>query len=565
MTKDTKILRAFGNRCIVNADYSKAIRCATELLALDEADVDAMYMAAAAYMHNGEYATAIAMAERALEIKSDYIGIYVVLAYCYKKQYAIEKEIAILIQASQIAGNTNFQGEICSLLGSAYSKLGQHNKAMRWFSQASEIEKDNEKKIIEYSNYLFLTNYTMDLTAKQMLLAHTAYNKFFENTFRYNHDNRGYRKNKLRIGYVSPDFRNHAVVYFSYSLLSEFTEAEFEVYCYSNGTEDAITKKLKTMTTAWRDISRLGHDDAARLIYEDKIDILVDLAGHTANNSLPIFARKPAPVQISGIGYFNTTGLKEMDYFLTDIYCDPLGGNDKYFTEKLMRLPHTHLCYTPKVDMPGCQGAPCQKNGFVTFGSFNNFSKVTDNLLTIWWNILKQVPGSKLILKSLVFASAYARQQAMERMEKAGMDIERIELREFSSDYLAQYHEVDIALDTYPYPGGATTCEALYMGVPVISLVGKRHGARFGYSILRNIGLEECAVFSEDEYIERAVAIAQDKDLLDVLHKNLRPLLKKSYLMDAKQYISDVESAYRQIWEELVCNKGLLRRTDKDE
>jgi predicted O-linked N-acetylglucosamine transferase (SPINDLY family) len=553
MVKDKNYLKVRGNSCIIAGDYQGAIRCAEELLALDKNDIDAMYMAAASYMNNNEYEKAIAMCNQALTINRNYIGLYVVLAHCYKRQFKIAEELDVLNQALEIAEESRFSGEIYSMLGSVYSFLGEHSKSMECFLRACLSEKNNEKKIIEYSNYLFETNYILDISNEEMLKDHNGYNSFFKDICQYQHHSRR-SKNKLRIGYVSPDFHKHAVVFFSYPLLANFTKSDFEVYCYSNGREDGVTQGLKTLVTAWRDIRGMNPENAAKLIYDDNIDILVDLAGHTANNCLTILARKPAPIQVSCIGYFNTTGLKEMDYFFTDIYCDPIGQNDNYFSEKLLRLPHSHFCYTAQENMPECQGMPCKKNDFITFGCFNNFSKVTDELLVLWRRILEQVPDSKLILKSRVFASEFGRQRALNRMQELGLEVERIDLRPFSSDYLEQYHEVDIALDTYPYPGGATTCEALYMGVPVISFVGERHGARFGYSILKNLGLEECIASSGDEYVQKAIAFAGDRELLDVLHKNLRTLMRKSSLMDAKQYIEDIEMAYHRMWEKF-CSR----------
>jgi len=553
MAYDKNALIRLGNSSIMNGEYQKAIQCAEKILAFNQRDVDAMYMAAASYMNCNAYEKAIAMGNKLLAVNPNYVGIYVVLAHCYKKQFKLVEELEILNKAIAVAAQSSFSGEIYSLLGSVYSLLGLHKKSMEYFLRSCLAEKNTDKKIIEYSNYLFETNYVADISNKEMLKDHMGYNSFFKEVHRYKHDCRR-AKNKLRIGYISPDFHQHAVVFFSHSLLGNFTKNEFEVFCYSNGVEDGITQNLKSLVTVWRDIRGMRVEHISELIYQDEIDILVDLAGHTANNCLAILARKPAPLQLSCIGYFNTTGLNEMDYFLTDLHCDPVGKNNQYFSEQLVRLPHSHFCYTPKSDMPVCKEAPCKQNGFITFGCFNNFSKVTDELLVLWKKILEQVPNSKLILKSRIFASEFGKQMALERMNAIGLAVEQIELRPFSSDYLEQYHEIDIALDTFPYPGGATTCEALYMSVPVISLVGERHGSRFGYSILKNVGLDECIAFSSEEYVQKAIAFAGDHELLDLLHENLRTLMKKSSLMNAKQYINDVETAYHHMWEKF-CHK----------
>jgi predicted O-linked N-acetylglucosamine transferase (SPINDLY family) len=551
MEKDKLQLQALGNRYICEQNYRSAIACAEKLIALDFTDCDALYMAAASYMNLGEFEQAVIMAKRIVALNVDYIGAYMVLAYSYKKQFKLYEEISALEFALKIAKqseiHTSIASEIFSLLGSAYSLLGQNKKSKECFLQSCEIEPNINQKNVEYSNYLFATNYGLDMNNDEIYTAHVKYNEFFRDVVRHQHHSIQ-EKTTLKIGYISPDFHQHAVVFFSYQLLANFNKNEFHVTCYSNGSSDGTTQQLKGVVSAWRDVRGLSADEAAKVIKEDEIDILVDLSGHTAHSCLPILARKPAPIQVSCIGYFNTTGLKEVDYFLTDIHCDPIGKNDDYFSEKLVRLPHSHFCYTAGSDFPEITGAACMKNGFITFGSFNNFTKVTDEVFMLWRNILERVPQSKLVLKSRAFASDYALEVVTKRLHTLGFEIARVELRPFSHDYLRQYHEIDIALDTYPYPGGATTCEALYMGVPVVTLAGNRHGSRFGYSILKNIGLDECIAYSGEEYIQKAITIASDQELLDLLHKHLRMMMLSSSLMNGQQYVAEVEQAYKKMW-----------------
>lgn len=558
MVEDKLNLQALGNRYICEKHYRKAIECAKKLIALDCTDCDALYMAAASYMNNGELDRAVSIAKQIIELNPNYIGAYMVLAYSYKKQFKLKDELAALEDALYIADESAKQiavvSEIYSLLGSVYSLLGENKKSMDSFLKSYEHEQNMNQKIVEYSNYLFAMNYALDINNEDMYIAHVKYNEFFENVVRYEHPSIQ-EKNLLKIGYISPDFHQHAVVFFSYQLLANFSKDQFHVTCYSSGCSDGTTEQLKGLVSDWREIRGLSADEAAKLIKEDGIDILVDLSGHTAHNCLPILARKPAPIQVSGIGYFNTTGLKEVDYFLTDMHCDPIGKNDDSFSEKLVRLPHSHFCYTAGSDFPELKSAPCIKNGFITFGSFNNFTKVTDEVLVLWKETLARVPNSKLVLKSRIFASDYGIEQVNQRLNALGFELMRVELRPFSHDYLEQYHDIDIALDTYPYPGGATTCEALYMGVPVITLAGGRHGARFGYSILKNIGLDECIAYSGEEYIQKAVTIAKETELLDLLHKHLRTMMLSSSLMDGRQYVRDVEQAYKTMWRQLVSSK----------
>ena len=333
-------------------------------------------------------------------------------------------------------------------------------------------------------------------------------------------------------------------MFFSYALITNHDKNLFEVYCYSAGnTFDAVTKNIKSAVNVWRDISNLSDEDAAKIIRADEIDILFDLSGHSNGNRLPILAYRPAAVQISGLGYMNSTGLNCVDYFLSDVNCV---GDTKFFTESLIAMDHSHFCYAPLKQFPAVNH---RENHFVTFGCFNNFSKVTDSILTAWGKILAAVPKSKLILKHKIFDTAEGKDFVLKRLENLSLNTKQIELRGLSKDYLNEYNEIDIALDTAPYNGGLTTCEALLMGVPVISLVGDRHGSRIAYSILKNIGVEELATANLDEYVQRTVSLANDKDLLKVLHKNLCTMFRNSPLTDSKNYVREVEEIFTQIAE----------------
>ncbi|MBR6012722.1 MAG: hypothetical protein IK062_02940, partial [Selenomonadaceae bacterium] len=296
-------------------------------------------------------------------------------------------------------------------------------------------------------------------------------------------------------------------------------------------------------------ISDLSDEDAAKIIHDDEIDILFELSGHTSGNRLPVTAYKPAAVQISGIGYMNSTGLFSTDYFLSDKFCsENKSAMKNYFTEKIIELPHSHFCFTPIKNFP--EPNHVQKPEII-FGCFNNFSKVTNSMLRAWQKILSAVPKSRLILKHKIFDNDEGRNFVAEKLRLMNFDLKQIELRGFSADYLNEYNEIDIALDTFPYVGGVTTCEALYMGVPVISIYGERHGTRFGYSFLKNVGIEELAVKNFSEYVERAVMLASDRELLSVLHKNLRTMMKNSPLMNQKLYAQEVERFYLEIFSKL--------------
>ncbi len=380
------------------------------------------------------------------------------------------------------------------------------------------------------------------------------------------------KRGKLRIGYISPDFRRHVVLLFIWAMVTKYNRQDFEVYCFSNSPiEDEYSKYIKKQVDFWCNISQLPLRDKALLVYQQELDILVDLAGHSRDNCLPVLGYKPAPIQISGIGYFATTGLQTVDYFLSDKYlatgCDQISAKNtqvidenlqatalassESFTEKLLVLPHSHFCYVPIKEMPPARQAPCMSKGYITFGSFNNLIKVNDVVLETWGAILRQVPKSRLLLKCASLDDADIRELFRQKLLSLGLPEERFQLRGFSADYLPEYYEMDIALDTFPYPGGGTTCDALYMGVPVVTLGDGSHGGNFGISLLKNIGLDFACSYSVGEYIQKAFLLAQDRELLNALHLGLRNMMENSPIMNEKQYMQELEQGYKRIWQEL--------------
>lgn len=401
-----------------------------------------------------------------------------------------------------------------------------------------------------YSNYLMYLHYLPDVGADKMYRAHVHYGELFAKNRQFQHNYKDCCLGKLRVGYISSDLFDHVVVNFAVQLWAGYDRNRFEVHLYSlGGTHNETSDWLKQMVDGWHDLEGMTEAEAADIIYRDDIDILVDLSGHTnGGNGLKVMAYRPSPVQISGLGYFDTTGLASVDYLLTDNFLDPEGVNDKYFTEKLLRLPRSHFCWTPPKRVLDCR-RKWQIHEPIVFGCFNSFEKITDEMLFCWKEILERVPGSRLLLKGRQEYNGWWEVMA-ERLKVAGFKQGQVELRARSMYYLDEYADMDIALDTYPYPGGGTTCETLYMGVPVITCYGSRHGSRFGYSLLANLGLDELAAPDMAGYVERAVALADSPELLNALHARLREMMRQSPLMDAKGYVREVEEAYIRAWEE---------------
>ena len=428
-------------------------------------------------------------------------------------------------------------------LGMAYRQLAMPQTAIKYFCEAARLIGNNAAACERISAALLTGCHEEEFTPAEFQSLCAEYRKYLADIKPY--ERRVYNHERIRIGFLSADFKLHPAMLWASALLTGLDKAAFKVCGYSGvKVYDRVTNYLKREMEVWRDIADLNDAQAAQIIRNDEIDILFDLSGHTAGNRLRVAAYRPASVQISGIGYMNSTGLDAIDYFLTDKYC---AGDADYFTERLIVLPHSHVCFIAPTKLEPAP-PPCLKNGYVTFGSFNQFGKVTDSMLRTWKAILDEVPDSRLILKHKIFTTTDGRDFVSRRLKNCGVEVSRVEMRPYSANYPAEYADVDISLDTFPYTGGVTTCEALYMGVPVVSLYGDRHGTRFGLSILTNVGLKELAVDSYDDYVKRAVMLAKDRELLTLLRKNLRGRMEKSPLMDAQGYVRAVAAAFIKIW-----------------
>ncbi|WKZ11773.1 MAG: tetratricopeptide repeat protein [Gammaproteobacteria bacterium] len=353
----------------------------------------------------------------------------------------------------------------------------------------------------------------------------------------------------LRVGYVSADFRRHSVAYFLRGVLAAHDPRQVVTHCYASvEAPDEMTTALQALAAHWRAIAGLSDEAVAQQVRADGIDILVDLGGHTGGHRLLVFARRAAPVQVSWLGYPNTTGLQAMDYRLTDDVADPPGAADTLHTERLVRLPGGFLCYQPgAVPAAVAVAAPCG----VTFGSFNTLAKVTPAVIAAWAQILHRAAGSRLLLKSDALNDVATRRRLLAQFAGHGIDAGRIELLAWVTDYpahLALYGRVDLALDTFPYNGTTTTCEALWMGVPVLVMRGNRHAARVGASIMTHAGLPEWIAENEDEYIALAVARAADAAALANARAGISERMRGSSLADPVRFTATLERAYREQW-----------------
>jgi predicted O-linked N-acetylglucosamine transferase (SPINDLY family) len=354
----------------------------------------------------------------------------------------------------------------------------------------------------------------------------------------------------LRIGFVSADFRRHPVGYFLENVLANLPKTSLCLVAYANQyRDDEVTDRLRHHFDEWRNIHSLTDDKVADQIREDGIDILVDLSGHTYGNRLLVFARKPTPVQVTYLGYFASTGLRSIDYFLVDRWQAP-EEEELYYTETPFRLPGDHLCFTPpKLDIP-IGPSPALSNGYVTFGNFNNLAKMNDAVVACWSDILESVPDSRLFLKSEQLDAKDIATSVYERFACCGINKDRLILEGKSSfeAYFASYQRVDISLDPFPYNGGTVTIQSLWMGVPVLTMFGDRHVSRNGTGIMHSIGMPEWIAHDKVDYVSRATQMADNLPPLVTLRANLRECLLASSLCDAPLFALNLEKSFRTMW-----------------
>ena len=458
-----------------------------------------------------------------------------------KEFYALEKMLPMFDLS--LPEEKKFAADALSRMANDLSALFMPEETIKFLRAAAAISTDNVTACAKLSTAIFVACCIENFLVEDFRALYDDYKKHLADITPY--PRKFYNHDKIRVGYLSADFNHHPVMNWSWSLITGLDKNSFRVYCYSSTKNfDVITNHLRKTVDGWRDISTLTDAQAAEVIRDDEIDILFDLSSHTAGNRLRVAAYRPASVQVSGIGFINSTGLECFDYYLSDVHC--AGNSADYFVEKLIVLPHSHICYEPSTVLEISE-PPCLSKSFVTFGSFNNFGKVTDSILRVWKKILDAVPNSRLILKHKVLDKSNKRKLVGERLKRIGFDLSRIEMRGYTANHLADYADVDIALDTFPYTGCVTTCEALFMGVPVVSLYGGQNSSRLGLSMLKNVGLDELAVDNVGDYIQRAVMLAGDRELLNDLRKNLRGMMKRSPLMNSASYLRDVQEAFKKI------------------
>jgi len=518
-------------------------------ISIDSSKADFFADLGLAYCGAGQAAEGIAAYRRAVELDPASLSALNNLGNQLKNRGEIDEAVSVLRKAADLAQNVP---EVSANLANALKERGDLDEALALLRKAASTAANPQIA----SNFLFSMHFDPAVGPEELFAAHREWNKSFAAPLVHEilpHQNDQSRDRRLRIGYMSADLRNHPVGRFMLPLLENHNRKSFEIFCYS-GTRrpDEISERLKLRCDIWRPIAGASDAQLAQVVREDRIDILVDLAMHTDAGRLLTFARKPAPVQVTYLAYCGTTGLDAIDYRLTDPYLDPPGTNEQFYSEQSVRLTGSYWCYQASADCPPAGALPAATAGFVTFGCFNHAAKVSGQSLQIWRDLLSGVPHSRLMLHA---ACGEHRRRITEFMAGRGIDSGRLEFvdRVPYTEYSQQYQRIDIALDPFPYAGGTTTCDSLWMGVPVVTLAGRTPVSRSGASILANADLAELVTSSSEQYINTATQLANDIDRLAELRATVRERLMASPLMDARAFTRSVEDAFRKMWADFAA------------
>lgn len=504
-------LSALGTVFQASGRRDEAVAAFEQALAADPAHFDALVNLGLALLTAGRIQEAVARLETCVRLRPDSV-----------------------IAANNLAGAFRMQGDM--------------RRAVEGYRRALALDPDSSSA---QSNLLASLNYLPEIATAALLAEHRQFGERLEASLRAGwrrHANSREPDRRLRVGYVSGDFREHAMAFSIAPVLAHCDASRFETVCYANNAQgDDVTARLRGLAHEWRSVVGATDADVAELVRRDRIDILVDLSGHTALNRLGVFARKPAPVQVAWLGYVTSTGLTAMDYRLTDGRADPPGGDETGYTEALVRLPCVTV-FEPAAGSPPVGPLPALAGGPFTFACLNHLAKVTPEAVRLWARILLAVPDSRLLVGNA--GDPGVQRRLIDAFAAHGVAAARLAFRPKLplGDYLALHREIDLALDTFPYNGGATSCHALWMGVPFVTLAGDRYMARMGLGLLTEVGLGELVARSPDEYVELAVRLAGDRPRLAALRASLRDRVAASLPGDAPRFVRTLETAYREMW-----------------
>ena len=569
---------AMASRLLKQGEFPRLIALCEARLADDREDADALVFLASAFAAQGELERSIAALRRAHAVRPTSGEIRLTLARLLLRDGQMENAIDAYEQALRCSVVAEIA---CVELTRLLNQLGRYDDAEHHASSLAEshaVQRELASSLFErgklddairilrllvenpnvspsvHSDLLRTLNYTDSHTPEEIFQEHRRWalrhaSPFTAQPVRF--ANSPDPDRRLRIGFISPHFRKHAVTFFFESVLAEFEPAQFEIVLYSDAVRpDEYSARLRAHATLWRDVAQLSDEQIAALVRSDGVDILIDLSGHTPGHRLLAFARKPAPVQMTWNGYPNTTGMDAMLYRITDASCDPPGETEHLHSERLVRLPSIYMSWRPPRNAPDVSPLPCERTGRVTFASFNACYKLTDSILQLWSAILARIPSSRLLL--LAVPTVSTEQRIRDIFERLGTAPNRLDIRgrlEHEA-FLAVHSEADIALDPFPYHGTTTTCFALWMGVPVVSLCGRTHVSRVGSSLLANVGLSNLVASDREDYIRIACDLASDAARLADIRQGLRTRMLASALTDGAACAKALQHTWRSAWTE---------------
>lgn len=525
--------------------FEEADAALLAFLAVEPRNVAAGYRLGVVRVQRGLAPAAIATLETLLKFAPDHVEAMQVLAYAKRLMGKTTEALLWLKRALALRPSSpDVRRDLASML----IDRGSIDATVAHYRAELEVMPDNMRM---WSDYLYALLLCPTASRKEVFEAHVACGRRYGAFPRPVPTNARDPGRRLKVGYVSPDLRQHSVAYFLEPLLAAHDRHAVEAFAYPLCYEfDATSQRLRLVSDYWHSLDGYNDADAAARIRSDGIDILVDLAGHMGRCRPGIFARAPAPVQIAWLGYPDTTGVEAIGYRFTDAIVSP-PGTECYSTEKLLRLPHGYHCYRAPPDCPGVAPAPCLAAKHVTFGNFSSPPKLNPELIAIWAAVMRAVPDSHMLIKAREFADEFTRDKYAAMFEVAGIARERVAFHERSpttAEHLAQYAAMDICLDTFPYNGTTTICEALWMGVPVVTCMGGSCASRVGASVLTAAGLEDLIAKDADEFVAIAAELARDRERVRTLREGMRARLNASHLRDETGFARIVEGAYRDAW-----------------
>lgn len=537
-----------GNLLGATGRFEEAAQAYRAALSIQPANASTRTDLAALLMDQGRYSEAEEELLSAIQADPDLVGALFNLGLCRLHTAQFGSAATAFERVVEIDPK---HSEALHQLGVVNTAQGNHQAAVDAYvdsltnrPQASEV----------HSDLLLTLNYVTGLDPRDLFDQHLEWSRLHTRRQLVRSDWKVDRDpdRRLRIGFVSPDFRSHSVAFFLSGPWEEFDRSQVAIYGYSDVTHrDFNTERFASGADGWREITGLSDDSVESLIRADQIDILVDLAGHTAHNRMPLFSMKCAPVQAAYIGYPNTTGLLSVDYRFTDAWADPIGETEAIHTEELLRLPEGFLCYTPPIESPDLASVPDPSGRPFTFGSFNNLAKMNDDVVALWGEVLNRAPGTCLFLKSRGLDDVATHEMILDRFESVGIARDRIRTEgglQPTSEHLASYLAVDLALDPFPFNGATTTFEALWMGTPVLTLAGNRHAGRVGVSTLSRLGMSDLIASTAEEFVKKALEQVEMGSRSAGARQTLRDRMAGSSLVQPGPVTRSLEHAFRAMW-----------------